>query len=255
MLDKTVLLQDICKEIKNLESVLLKKNKEDLTLLTQNMIKIQNRIYSQLESLSWLQRRLLPTTQLPPLRNWACSPDVLLRLHNHIIETKPEVVVEFGSGASTIAIADALHQNGTGKLISVEHEETYFHQTLSELQQNHLQHWVELRLGKLEVWSDKHLNSADVLPLWYPASVLADIENIDLLWIDGPPGNTCLYSRYPAMPALYEHFSDHIEIWVDDTVRQEERDICESWAAEYEFNLQYYALEKGLGILSTCSVK
>ena len=255
MSDNSKLLQDMCKEIKSLEDILLKKNKEDLTLLTQNMIKIQNRIYSQLESLSWLQRRLLATTQLPSLRNWACSPDVLLRLHTHIIETKPKIVVEFGSGASTIVIADALHQNGTGTLISVEHSETYFDETLSELQQNHLQHWVELRLGKLETWSDKHLNSADVLPLWYPTSVLTDIENIDLLWIDGPPGNTCLYSRYPALPALYKQFSDNIEIWVDDTVRQEEKDICESWATEYEFNLQYHALEKGLGILSTSSVK
>jgi hypothetical protein len=171
------------------------------------------------------------------------------------METKPKVVVEFGSGASTIVIADALRQNDIGKLISIEHSENYGNQTLSELQQNNLQDCVEVRIGELEAWSGKHLNNTDTPPLWYPVSLLNDIENIDLLWIDGPPGNTCLYSRYPALPALSIKLSDNIEIWMDDTVRQEEKDICESWATEYDFNLKYYSLEKGLGVLSLSSIE
>jgi len=250
------LLQDIFNKIGSIEDILLKKNKESLTLLTQNMIKVQNRIYSQLESLFWLQRRLLPNTQLPSLRGWASSPDVLVRLHTHIMEAKPAVIVEFGSGASTLVIADALSQNGTGKLFSIENSKYYGTQTLSQLQQNHLQDWVNLRIGELETWEEDHINSEDDDKplLWYPKSLVKNIKNIDLIWVDGPPGNTCLYSRYPALPALFDQLSSRIEVWMDDTVRQEERDICENWAKKYGFDVHYYPLEKGLGRL-TVSLK
>lgn len=236
----------------DLEKVFAEANVESFNKITQDLIKIQNRIYSQLESLSWLQRRLLPKTQLPPLRGWASSPDVLLRLHTHITETTPTVVVEFGSGASTLVIADALSQNGIGKLFSIEHSDVYGAQTLSQLQQNHLQDWVELRIGALESWDAAHLNPEDASKpsLWYPTFLLKDIENIDLIWVDGPPGGTCMYSRYPALPALSTQLSNSVEVWMDDTVRKEERNICESWAKDYGFNLQYYPLEKGLGQLS-----
>ena len=202
--------------------------------------------------MSWLQRRLLDSTQLPPLRGWACSPDVLLLLHTHIIETRPKVVVEFGSGASTLVIADALSQNGIGRLVSIDHSEHYGAQTLTELNRNGLQSWVDLRVGALEPWDGAHLNSKDdnKQSLWYSQIALKDIENIDLIWVDGPPGNTCPYSRYPALPALSTQLSENIEVWMDDTIRQVEKDICEDWSKKYGFDIQYHTLEKGLGRLT-----
>lgn len=239
-------------ELKLLKKILLENSSDNITKLTQDFIKSKNIIYTQLESLSWLQRRLLPKTQLPPLRKWASSPDILLLLHTHIMETKPKVVVEFGSGASTLVIADALSQNGEGKLFSIEHSDHYGAETRFQLEQNCLQYWVELRIGALEIWDAEHLNAKDASKpsLWYPKSLLQDIENIDLIWVDGPPGSTCLYSRYPALPALSTQLSEHAEVWMDDTIRQEERDICKNWAQNYNFNVQYYQLEKGLGRLN-----
>ncbi|MGP4971192.1 MULTISPECIES: class I SAM-dependent methyltransferase [Psychrobacter] len=225
---------------------------DDINKLNQNIIKSQNLIYSQLESLSWLQRRLLPKTQLPALRGWASSPDVLLYLHTHIMQTKPKVVVEFGSGASTLVIADALSQNGEGMLFSIEHSDGYGAQTLFQLEQNCLQNWVDLRIGGLVLWEEEHLNpeEASKPSLWYPISLLQDIENVDLIWVDGPPGNTCPYSRYPALPALSNQLSENAEVWMDDTIRQVEKDICEDWAQKYGFDLEYITLEKGLGRLT-----
>ncbi|MGE6606465.1 hypothetical protein ACQKE4_08070 [Halomonas sp. NPDC076908] len=40
---------------------------------------------------------------------------------------------------------------------------------------------------------------------------------------------------------------------MDDTIRplcQEEKDICERWATDHGFELEYYPLEKGLGRLT-----
>lgn len=238
-------------ELAALEASLSSKNKEVANKLTRDLITVQNRLYAQLESLSWLQRRLAIKGQLPPLRGWATSPDVLLRLHAHIMASRPRVIVEFGSGASTLLIADALRQNGAGKLISIEHSDYYGAQTLATLEAEQLQTWVDLRIGDLESWEGEHLNPEDAEKpsRWYSRSLLEGISNVDLLWVDGPPGATCLYSRYPALPALADQLSLRAEVWMDDTVRQEEKDICERWAEDYGFEVEYYPLEKGLGRL------
>lgn len=238
--------------IEQLEKALLRAGKENAGKVTRDLIIVQNRLYTQLESLTWLQRRLAITGQLPPLRGWATSPDVLLRLHAHIMATQPNVIVEFGSGASTLVIADALRQNGTGKLVSIEHSDYYGAQTFATLEAEQLQGWVDLRIGDLAAWEGDHLNPQDAEKpsRWYPLSLLEGVESVDLLWVDGPPGATCLYSRYPALPALANKLSPNAEVWMDDTIRQEEKDVCERWAADYGFKLEYFPLEKGLGRLT-----
>lgn len=245
-------VETLSNELKELEKALLEASKDNAGKATRDLILVQNRLYAQLESLSWLQRRLAIKGQLPPLRGWATSPDVLLRLHAHIMSTRPQVIVEFGSGASTLVIADALRQNGGGKLISIEHSEHYGAQSLATLQAERLEGWVDLRIGDLEAWEDDHLNPEDAEKpsRWYPVSLLESVENVDLLWVDGPPGATCLFSRYPALPALADKLSPAAEVWMDDTIRQEEKDICERWAKDHGFELEYYPLEKGLGRLT-----
>lgn len=239
-------------ELKALEKTLLQASKDSSGKVTKDLILVQNRLYAQLESLAWLQRRLAINGHFPPLRGWATSPDVLLRLHAHIMASRPQVIVEFGSGASTLVIADALRQNGVGKLVSLEHSDYYGAQTLGTLQAESLEGWVDLRIGELEAWQGEHLNpeGAEKPSRWYPVSLLEGVENVDLLWVDGPPGATCLFSRYPALPALAGKLSSNAEIWMDDTIRQEEKDICERWANDHGFELEYFPLEKGLGRLT-----
>ncbi len=238
--------------MEQLEKKLLEAGKDNAGKFTRDLLIVQNRLYAQLESLSWLQRRLKIKGQLPPLRGWATSPDVLLRLHAHIMATRPRVIVEFGSGASTLVIADALRQNGVGKLVSIEHSDHYGAQTLGTLHAESLEGWVDLRIGDLEAWEGEHLNPEDAEKpsRWYPVSLLEGVGSVDLLWVDGPPGATCLFSRYPALPALADKLSPNAEVWMDDTIRQEEKDICEHWAKGHGFELEYFPLEKGLGRLT-----
>ncbi|CDG56002.1 hypothetical protein HALA3H3_990006 [Halomonas sp. A3H3] len=227
----------------------------EIKLLGQRLAKsnaaLGNEIYSQIESLLWLQKRLKISGELPPLRGWPTSPDFLLRLHSWVSKYKPLTIVETGSGASTIVIADALRQNGIGKLYSFEHIQKYADQTQVMLEDEFLTPWVELLVGKLEPWKGKHLNpdDADKPSSWYPLN-LSGIENVDLLVVDGPPKSTCQYARYPALPALFDRLSPKAQVWMDDAIRQEEKDICKHWANEYGFDFEYFALEKGLGVLT-----
>jgi predicted O-methyltransferase YrrM len=237
-------------KIAQLESKLLDDGKRISKQTTRDLIIVQNRLYAQLQSLTWLQRRMRITGSLPPLRGWAASPDVLLRLHAHIRTTRPQVIVEFGSGASTLVIADALKQNKSGKLYSIEHSKQYGAETLANLKAEKLTNWVDLRCAELEPWEGAHLNDDPEKPsLWYAQALLNDIEQIDLIWVDGPPAVTCKYSRFPALPALADRITSTAEVWLDDTIRQEEKDICERWSQDHGLTVKHYALEKGLGRL------
>ena len=244
---------DISAQIKALEQSLLEAGQKSARKTTRDLLSVQDRLYAQLESLSWLQSRLKIPGRLPPLRGWATSPDVLLHLHEHVMTVRPRLVVEFGSGASSLVLADALRQNSFGKLVSIEHSDHYGGLTKEALRREHLEQWVELRIGELEPWTGQHLGrqegQEDEAMHWYPARLLADLEGIDMLVVDGPPGKTCHNARYPALPAVAERLSMAATVWMDDTNRQDEKDICEAWAQRYAMTTEYLDYEKGLGIL------
>lgn len=69
-------------ELKTIAEQVIKANRDGFDKNRRDLFIVQNRLYFQLESLSWLQRNLKINGQLPPLRGWAASPDVLLMLHN-----------------------------------------------------------------------------------------------------------------------------------------------------------------------------
>ncbi|MDR2617177.1 MAG: class I SAM-dependent methyltransferase [Endomicrobium sp.] len=204
--------------------------------------------YSQVESFFWLTKKLKIHNSLPPLRNWAMSPDVLLKLHEYIIFSKPKVIMEFGSGVSTIVICDALRQNNSGRLISIEHIEQYAQITMQFIKCENLQNLADLRLSELEIYKDEHLCISESVQ-WYCKETLKNIKNIDLLIVDGPPASTCKYARYPALPVLYENLNNQGQIWMDDAVREDESVICKTWAQKYDLNLNFLDFEKGLAIL------
>ena len=58
---------------------------------------------------------LRPVEPLPPLRDYAIAPDSALLLHALVRETAPQVVVEAGSGVSTLVIACTLKALGRAR--------------------------------------------------------------------------------------------------------------------------------------------
>ncbi|MDR1554429.1 MAG: class I SAM-dependent methyltransferase [Campylobacteraceae bacterium] len=206
--------------------------------------------FAQNESLHWLIKRLNLRYSLPPTRGWSMSPDILLRLHEYIMFAKPKKIVELGSGVSTIVICDALRQNGSGLLYSIDHLEQFGKQTLQNIKKESLEKFVDLRIAPLELWRSKHLHSDKKSVFWYQKKCIGDIQDIDLLIVDGPPGHTCPFARYPAMPAFYGRLSLNAQIWMDDTNRDEEKEICKTWVDKYNLNVEYFPLEKGSCILT-----
>ena len=61
-----------------------------------------------------LARLDLPADALPHLGSWKADTGLLTRIVEHIERARPRTVVEFGPGASTLLIAQALKRAGGG---------------------------------------------------------------------------------------------------------------------------------------------
>lgn len=184
------------------------------------------------------------------MRNWAMSPDVLLKLHEYITNAKPKIVLEFGSGVSTIVICDALRQNNSGRLISIEHLEKFMKETMEVIKNENLSSFLDLRLAPLKIWTGEHLcNEKPVF--WYDEKVIdtSNLKEIDLLIVDSLPESTNPYARYPALPIIYKNLSNKAQVWLDDANRKDEADIAHAWAEKYKLIPDFFNLEKGLTIL------
>ena len=194
--------------------------------------------YQQIEAYIQLNSLLDFESVVPSTRSWAASPDLLLTITQTIKKINPELVVELGSGVSTLVAAKA----GARKIISIDNSEIFGDQT-RQLLKAHQVHGVEIRIAQL--FPDS--NGLE----WYDMSVLQDLEKIDLLIIDGPPGSKNSEARYPALKAFKGKLSANATIIIDDVKRDGERKLAEDFAkALPNHELVILDHEKGTAIIS-----
>lgn len=75
-------------------------------------------LFSQIQALWALERKLGLPDALPPMRGWAGSPDFLLAAAEEALYLKPKTVMECSSGVSTVVMARCLQMNGVGHVYS-----------------------------------------------------------------------------------------------------------------------------------------
>ncbi len=195
---------------------------------------IQFQTWQQIQALLSIFSLLDITHPLPPMRGAAVLPDLANVILSLILERKPELVLEAGSGVSTLIIAYALRHVGRGRLISLEHEHAYFVQTMAHLE----------RHGLTDVAAVVHAPLKTVVIngkpwRWYDTESLAMAKPIDLFFIDGPPGNTQSLARYPALPLLIAKLSADAVLILDDVNRDAEQRILRMWTTQFpDFKLQ-----------------
>ena len=82
--------------------------------------------FRQLEALQNLNALLPASEVLPATRGWAASPDLLLVLVDLVITGRPSLVVECGSGASTLWLALAMRKfKIDGRIIALDHDPVF----------------------------------------------------------------------------------------------------------------------------------
>ena len=200
---------------------------------------------AQLESLMSLHFSLQSDTPpLPDTRGWAASPDFLKLTASLIHQEQPNLIVEAGSGVSTIVCGRILRRR-SGRVTSLEHERTYKEKNSRLVEGHGLSETCNVRHTPLvsqkingEMWQ------------WYDLDRLRFDYPIDFLLIDGPPTDVQGLSRYPALPLLFEKMGENAFIVLDDGDRDEESQIVQRWTTEYpSLSATYHPLEKGAFVL------
>lgn len=178
---------------------------------------------------------------------WSIDTFLGKLLVQQMIESRPNTILELGSGSSTILIARCMKLLGCKgyEHFVVDHERKYLELTRQYARLNDVE-------SQISFWECPLEHIGGVNKLWYgDLSEKLNGKKIDLLLIDGPPGLLQEESRYPALPLLYPLLSEHCVIILDDANRIQEKTILEKWISEYpEFNLKYEHHGHGLAILT-----
>jgi predicted O-methyltransferase YrrM len=194
--------------------------------LHRNTASVQRDQTREVEALLQLFRDFAPRAPMPSSGGgWALNPTGLSELLFHIDRHRPKVVVELGSGASSVWIAYALEKIG-GRLVTLDHEAKYADQTRSMISLHELDKVAEVRLAPLRP-IDIDGESFD----WYDAETLVGVDGIDLLLVDGPPGTVGPAARFPALPVLEHRLASNATVILDDVDRSDEQAIVDRWTA------------------------
>lgn len=166
---------------------------------------------------------------------WALHPGTAAELGARLAVAQPRMIVETGSGHSTLMLARYAKATGA-KVVSLEHAPRYYTETLLLLQRYGLANVVDLRQA--------NLRQTPVGP-WYD-TILPD--GIDFALIDGPPGYTG--GRAAVLPALLPYLAHRWEAWVDDANRPNERGAVTSWRDEYGLSVMPIGCGRGVYVIA-----
>lgn len=162
------------------------------------------------------------------LSGWTIDGFMALRVLELIETKRPRVILELGSGASTVMIQAILKKlNLDARHVAIDHDETYLNATRQRLQQNGFQ-------DKVELWHCPLETREAGGPAWY-----SNVENrlqgskLDLVLVDGPPGDLHPESRKPALYALRSYLNQGAVVLLDDAEREEEHAIMEAWKESF----------------------
>ena len=225
---------------KKIVKTLIKTIEDSEMKLTKVIVKRSKQDFRQLEALVSLHEMLDLKAALPPTRGWAASPDLLLTLTSLVRKHKPKLVVELGSGASTIILSRA----GAVEIVAIEHDLEYLKSTQELLTEHQVSNvkLIHAPLIQKEILEESFM--------WYDSSKLQDLKEIDFLFIDGPPGSKDDAARVPALPVLGSKLSENAVVVIDDTKRSGEKTLAESFAnALPNHKLRFLDHEKGTAII------
>lgn len=187
-----------------------------------------------------------PRFPLPYLTGWAAFPELISCILTEVKRSKPNHIVEIGSGSSTIITSYLLQELNNGHISSLDHDEAYGEKTRKELILHGLKDVATVYYRPLISHS---INGKQYS--WYDTSNLnLDKKSVGILVVDGPPEKTQSHARYPALPLFYEYLTDDAVVILDDAGRKEESETVEMWLKEFpEFSHEFIHTEKGISIL------
>jgi predicted O-methyltransferase YrrM len=187
---------------------------------TDALLRAQSR---EIEGLLQLFRGFTPRAPMPSSGDFALNPTDLLDLLHLVERRRPALVLELGSGTSTVWLAYALERLG-GRLVSVDHDPVYAERTRAALAAHGLDGVAEVRTAPLA-----QVVVGDEAYRWYALDAFRDLQDVDLLLVDGPPEATGPAARFPALLMLESRLSRTATVVLDDANRPQETEALRRW--------------------------
>ena len=166
-----------------------------------------------------------------PITEYSLRPYTLVHILNDILINNRRTIVEFGSGISTIAISYLIKQKGLNvKLISFDHDSKWQEVITSQYLKDNSSE-IQMVHAPLSITT----NGINKGQRWYDEGVVnKTLKNhkLDMIIIDGPPGETNEFARYPAIGAVKKYLNEDGIVVVDDIHRPDERRLVEDLISE-----------------------
>jgi len=187
------------------------------------------------------------TLQSEEMGTWSMSPATLNFLEDEIHKQKPPVILELGSGLSTICLARYLyetHGDGGGTYIcSLEQDTAVIERTVTRLRTLKLEKHVQIFHAPLS-W--QVIEGVKTSCYSLPPSFVGTIATLrpSFVVIDGPAAET---GRFGTLPLIRPYLDTNAQFYLDDALRDGELDVAKNWARlPYVQVSGIYLTEKGL---------
>ena len=210
----------------------------------------------------------------PWQRGWPASPDFMCWLVELIEQNDYDLIVEFGSGMTTVytarTLAARIRRDASQKVaraVSFEHQEEFCRKTRELLSQggcNEILESVEVVHAPLHPYTAPDGTVYQYYACEEQLSALSAAYKSSasriLVTVDGPPRATGKNARYPAFPLVMRYLaSAHIDFLLDDYNRDDERELAGAWqsacdTAGLRISVTERACEKGAFLLSVHSL-
>lgn len=220
--------------------------------LRDDLLRVERHLFAegradtaQIEAYLQLLRWAPPPAHIPATRGWAASADHLALLVDQVIAARPARILDIGSGLTTVWMALAAAQHGIQtQIVALDHDADFAERTREVLRRNGLEGIAEVRHAPLVPFGQDGAR-------WYSPDAYADLRDIELLSIDGPPTTTGPQARYPALPALAGRLSAGVVIVLDDANRDDEQAAVAHWLHDRpDLTKVSHPTEKGTVILT-----
>jgi predicted O-methyltransferase YrrM len=212
-------------------------------LADQKAQRYRDEVLTQVSGVVGIYQVLQPRVPYPTFGGWAIDGGSARHFISKILTDRPQVIVEMGSGLSTILAAQAMDVIGIeGQVISLEHDESWAEHARSMVEQHGVAHRCRVVHAPLV---DTIVDGESYK--WYDLTKAELPEQIELVLVDGPPKSTGPLARYPAIPLLYDSLRIGATVLIDDAARPDEREALARWAEMYpDLSVTFVEGSKGL---------
>lgn len=161
---------------------------------------------------------------------YSLSFQAIQHIANDIVISKPQTILEIGSGLSTIILSNFISElDYNPEFISIDQDPAW---------QKHLQSQCQnVDFYDFDITSNSEFAMEGNKWFEIPEDSMLRRKKYDLAIIDGPKGSESKYSRFGIVNFLKEKITESTIIFLDDTDREDEKFILQQMKEDLCFNI------------------